>query len=224
MLYFSEVKPYAIRGFISMVSTSKSSMSSIILAGGQSRRLGRDKALEQMGSQTLICRVIDCVSRLTSETIIVVADQSRGESLPLAEDDRVVLDIYPGCGSLGGIFSGLSAAREDWGLVVACDMPFLNPELLMYLLSLRDGFDAVVPVLAGRPEPTHALYAKTCLPHIEQRLKNHDLKISGFFENVRVKYVLEEDIARIDPEFLSFFNVNTPDDLERAQALVADDK
>jgi molybdopterin-guanine dinucleotide biosynthesis protein A len=140
----------------------------------------------------------------------------------LTEGDRLALDLYPGCGSLGGIFSGLSAAKEYWSLAVACDMPFLNPALLMHLITLREGFDAVVPVRKDRLEPTHALYSRACLPHIERRLKTNELKISGFFENVRVRLVPEEDIARLDPKFLSFFNVNTPEDLERARTLVAE--
>jgi len=221
MLYFSEANPQVTGDFIAMVSSSKPGVSGIVLAGGQSRRLGRDKALERLGGQALIRRVIERVSAGTSEIIVVVAEGSRGESLPLTVHDRVALDIHPGCGPLGGIFSGLSAAREDWGLVVACDMPFLNPKLLMYLMSGREGVDAVVPVLGGRPEPTHALYSKACLPHIERRLKSNDLRISGFFGNVRVKYVPEPDIAGLDPEFLSFFNVNSPSDLELARTLVA---
>jgi molybdopterin-guanine dinucleotide biosynthesis protein A len=108
--------------------------------------------------------------------------------------------------------------------VVACDMPFLNPKLLMYLSCLREGFDAVVPVLEGRFQPTHALYSRTCLPHIQRRLETNDLRISGFFENVRVKYVPEEDLGQLDPQFLSFFNLNTPTDLELARALVAEGK
>jgi molybdopterin-guanine dinucleotide biosynthesis protein A len=209
-----------IRDCIAMAGSSKSNVSGIVLAGGRSRRMGRDKALEPLGGQSLIRRVIERISPVVGEIVVVAADRSRGESLPLARGDRVALDVYPGCGSLGGIFSGLSAAREDWGLVVACDMPFLNPKLLRYLLGLRQGFDAVVPVRKGRFEPTHALYARTCLPHIERRLRTKDLKISGFFEDVRVKYVPDEDLARVDPEFLSFFNLNTPADLELARALV----
>jgi molybdenum cofactor guanylyltransferase len=147
---------------------------------------------------------------------VVVADRARGEELPLAEGHRVALDIYLGKGSLGGIFSGLMAVRGEWGLVVACDMPFLNLELLRYMMSLREGADAVVPVLEGRPEPTHALYSRACLPHIEERLKADDLKIAGFFDEVRVKYVPEEDIARFDPDYLSFFNINSQPDLDKA--------
>ena len=195
-------------------------VSGIVLAGGQSRRLGRDKAVEPIGGQPLIRRVIQRIQQV-SEEIVVVADSARAGALPLEDGHRTALDQYPGKGSLGGIFSGLAAARGQWGVVVACDMPFLNLELLRYMESLRQGADAVVPVLEGRPEPTHALYSKACLPYIEKRLRADDLKIARFFDEVRVNYVSEEVIARFDPDYLSFFNVNTPDDLERALALVA---
>jgi molybdopterin-guanine dinucleotide biosynthesis protein A len=202
-----------------LAGLTRDSISGIVLAGGQSRRLGRDKAVEPLQGQPLIQRVVNRVRQVSRETVIVVADQDRGDALPLDKEVRIALDIYPGKGSLGGIFSGLSAAQEEWGVVVACDMPFLNLDLLRYLVSLREDVDAVVPVLEGRPEPTHSLYSRACLPHIEARLKANDLKISGFFDEVRVKYVPEEDIARFDPDCLSFFNINSPTDLDKALAL-----
>ena len=106
--------------------------------------------------------------------------------------------------------------------MVACDMPFLNPDLIARILTLRDNHDAVVPVLDGFPEPTHAAYSKACLPHIERRLKSNQLRIAGFFEDVRVKLLSEDEVEPFDPEHLSFFNVNTPDDLARAVALAGE--
>ena len=196
-------------------------VSGIILAGGRSRRLGRDKAVEPFGGQPLIRRVIERVAPLTDEIVVVVADAARGHSLPLDADHRVALDIYPDSGSLGGIFSGLSAAANDWGLVVACDMPFLNRRLLEYMLGLRGDYDAVVPQPGDFPEPTHALYSRACLPPIEARLQANDLKISGFFDDVRVRYLDEREVRQFDPQLLSFFNVNSPEDLARAHALAA---
>lgn len=204
-----------------MARIAGDSISGIVLAGGQSRRLGRDKAVEPINGQPLIQRVVERVRQVSCETVVVVADQERGDALPLDKEARIALDIYPGKGSLGGIFSGLSAAQEEWGVVVACDMPFLNLDLLRYMASRRGDVDAVVPVLEGRPEPTHSIYSKACLPHIEARLKANDLKISGFFDEVRVKYVDEAEIARFDPEYLSFFNINSPTDLDKALALAA---
>jgi molybdopterin-guanine dinucleotide biosynthesis protein A len=195
-------------------------LSGIVLAGGLSRRLGRDKAIEPFGDEPLIARVISRLSGLTNETVVVVNSVARGDELPLPDEARVTVDIYPESGSLGGIFSGLTAANSDWGFVVACDMPFLNTDLIAHMLTLREDYDAVVPLLDGYPEPTHAAYSKACLPHIESRLKAGQLKIAGFFDDVRVRYVSESEIYNFDAELLSFFNVNRPDDLERALALV----
>jgi molybdopterin-guanine dinucleotide biosynthesis protein A len=196
-------------------------VSGIVLAGGMSRRLGRDKALEPVGGEPLIRRVIGRLSQVTDETVVVVSSARRASELPLPDSATVASDIYPGGGSLGGIFTGLSAADGKWGLVVACDMPFLNVGLLEDMLLRRDGFDAVVPVLDDRPEPTHAVYSKSCLPFMEARLKANDLKIARFFDEVRVKYLSQTEVEKSDPDHLSFFNVNTESDLERALKLVA---
>ena len=196
-------------------------ISGIVLAGGLSRRLGRDKAVEPIGGEPLIARCIGRLSAVADEIIVVVNGIDRGKQLPLPTTCRVVMDVYADSGSLGGIFSGVSALGDEWGVVVACDMPFLNIALLKHMLSLREGFDAVVPVLDGRPEPTHALYSKACLPHIERRLQAGDLKIARFFDDVSVCYVSQEDVDAHDPDHLSFFNVNTQSDLDKALELAA---
>ena len=197
-------------------------VSAIVLAGGMSRRLGRNKAIEPIDGQPLITRVIDRLSHLTQQTVVVVNDDERVYVLPLPDSAKVAVDAYPDKGSLGGIFTGLSAAEAEWAIVVACDMPFLNPDLFRHMLALRDGSDAVVPVLEGRPEPTHALYSKACLPHIEGKLKADDLKIARFFEQVRVRFLPQKEIDTLDPRHLSFFNINTQQDLDHALALVAE--
>ena len=191
----------------------------IILAGGRSRRLGRDKAVEPFGGQPLIRRAIERIEAITGEIVVVAADAARAEALPLDAEHRVAVDLYADCGSLGGIYSGLSAATNQWGLVVACDMPFLNRQLFEHMASLRGGYDAVVPMPGEYPEPTHALYSRTCLPHIDAKLRAKDLKISGFFDDVNVRYVSESEVQLFDPELRSFFNVNSPEDLARALAL-----
>lgn len=204
-----------------MSAPGSDAISAVILAGGQSRRLGRDKAVEPIGGLPLIRRVIERVEQVASEVLVVVADSSRGGELPLDPRHRVVLDHYPGTGSLGGIFSGLKAASNSWVIAVACDMPFLNLSLIGRMLALRERMDVVVPLIDGRPEPTHALYSKACLPFIEPKLLERQLKISGFYDQARVHYVPEEEVASMDPQFLSFFNVNTPEDLDKALDLAA---
>ena len=198
--------------------------SAVVLAGGLSRRFGRDKAVEPIGGQPLVRRVIQRVAQVSQEVLVVVADQARGDALPLDAWHHITLDRYPGAGSLGGIFSGLAAARHHWVIAVACDMPFLNLALLRHMLSLRRDADAVVPVLGGRPEPVHALYSKVCLPFMEARLVAGRLKISGFYDEVRVSYVEEAEIDSLDPGHLSFFNINTREDLDVALNLVTQDK
>ena len=201
-------------------SLRKPRVSGVVLAGGESRRLGRDKALERIGDKTLIERVVGCIAPVSAEVIVVVASPPKAAALPLPADVRVVSDRYPRCGSLGGIFTGLSASREPWILLVACDMPFLDPRLMRGLMAMRRGVDAVVPCLNGRPEPLHALYSKTCLEPMERMLQGGLLKIAPLFEMVRVRYVDERTIDRIDPHHRSFFNVNSPADVEEALGLL----
>lgn len=190
-------------------------------------RLGRDKALEKINRQSLIERVIDCLSPL-SRGIIVVTAQERVEalaSLPLPQPKtKVVVDLYPGKGSLGGIYSGLRLADTFYSLAVACDMPFLNPALLCYLVNLAPGFDLVVPKVKGMLEPLHAIYSKNCLMSMEQLLHQGRLQITEVFSLVKTRYVEDEEVAKFDPEHLSFFNINTEADLKRAKTLIKQGK
>jgi molybdopterin-guanine dinucleotide biosynthesis protein A len=194
-------------------------VSGVILAGGSSRRLRRNKALERIGGRALIGRVIDGLLPLTTEVLVVVARPRQTAALPLPSSVCVVTDRYPGLGSLGGVFTGLEASAEPWSLVVACDMPFLSVDLLRHLIGESADVDAVVPRLSGQPEPLHALYSKACLAPMQRRLQAGDLKIASLFEAMRVRYVDEETIDRIDPGHLSFFNVNTRAELEQARRL-----
>jgi molybdopterin-guanine dinucleotide biosynthesis protein A len=205
-------------GFCESHNMSKSiRVSGVILAGGASQRLEKNKALERIGGKALIERVVESLVPLTTEVLAVVAQREQATALRLPLSVRVVSDRYPGGGSLGGIFTGLEASAEPWSLVVACDMPFLNRELLRHLIAQSSNVDAVVPCLGGQPEPLHALYSKACLAPMERMLRAGDLKIAPLFEAVRVRYVDEETIDRIDPRHLSFFNINTQADLEEAR-------
>lgn len=194
-----------------------SDITAIVLAGGQSRRFGRDKALEPIAGEPMIRRVIRRSAEPVDahEVIVVVSSLERADGLPLDPAHRMVADMFPGCGPLGGIYAGLLAARTEWGLVTACDMPLLSASLLRHMSSIREGVDVVVPMLSGRPEPTHALYSRRCLPAIKARLRAGELKISSFFDCVKVRRVLEDEIRRFDPRLLSFLNVNRQEDLAR---------
>jgi molybdopterin-guanine dinucleotide biosynthesis protein A len=132
----------------------------------------------------------------------------------------VVPDLHDEGGSLGGIYSGLSAARHEYALAVATDMPFLSVPLMEWMLAQPRDYDVLAPIY-GEVQTLHAIYSKRCLEPMKDRLDAGRLKITGFFEDVRVRYVDEATVARIDSEGLSFFNVNTPEDLERARGVLA---
>jgi len=132
---------------------------------------------------------------------------------------RLVADIYPGKGALGGIYTGLATSDSLYNLVVACDMPFLNQGLLHYMVQIADGFDLVMPRLDNLVEPLHAVYSKGCLTPMENLLKQGNLKVSNLLALVKVRYVEAEEINQLDPKHLSFFNINTETDLETAREL-----
>jgi molybdopterin-guanine dinucleotide biosynthesis protein A len=197
-------------------------VSGVILAGGLSTRLGRDKASEVLAGRILLQRVVDRLDGLVDEYVIVTA---AGQALPGVDavaPVSSVQDAYERVGPLGGIYSGLSAMRGARAVTVACDMPLLQPALLSELLRLAPGHDAVVPVNeGGLPEPLCAVYAKTCLPAIKQRIDAGAFKVTVFFESVDVLYVEPAAWRRFDPDGLSFLNVNREQDLRRAEALIA---
>ncbi len=196
-----------------------SSTSAVVLAGGKSSRLGADKSLLLLAGQPLIVRTIQQLAVLSDDLIVVTNTPERLEPLGMAV--RLVTDERPGEGSLMGIYSGLKAARHPYALVVACDMPFLNPPLLHYMLSVAPDHDVVVPRLAGMLEPLHAVYSRTCLPWMARLLDEGRRKITAFFPYVNIRYVEEDEIERLDPLRLSFVNINTPQDWEEAQRLIS---
>ncbi len=196
-------------------------MTSIILAGGRSLRLGSSKALEIIGGKSLIERVVERVKLVSTQTLIVT---SPGQPvLPVAGEGEVLVDLYPGKGPLGGIYTGLLASPSSHSIVVACDMPFLNIELLRYMIELSPAFDAVVPRLGeGRVEPLHAIYSKGCLDNMKTQLEHNHLQISHSLTMLRVRYIEQAECQKFDPQLLSFFNINNQSDLDRAITLAAE--
>ena len=191
-------------------------------------RLGYDKALETVGNKSLLQRVISCVSPLGSDIILVTARELTTIQSIDYPKLRVVTDIYPGKGPLVGIYTGLVTSTLFYNLVVASDMPFLNQALLRYMIQLSTNFDIVVPRVGNLVEPLHAVYTKSCSAPIEQIIKQGKLSVNKLFSLVRVRYVEAEEIERFDPKHLSFFNINTKADLEKARELargdISDDK
>ena len=199
-------------------------ISCIVLAGGKGVRLGQNKAREVVGNRSLLQRVISVLSFFNSDIIIVTAPNQSFSQLIDYPKWRVVTDIYPGKGPLGGIYTGLAASDSFYNLVVACDMPFLNQALLRYMVQISASFDLVIPRLGHRMEPLHAVYSKGCLAPIEGLLKQGNLTVTELFNLVRVRYVDAEEINRFDPKHLSFFNINTGADLVTARELARGDR
>jgi len=190
-----------------------------ILAGGKSRRMGRDKSQLVLNGETLVARAVRTLSALSGDVILVTSTPELFEGL----DVRLTGDVMPGGGALSGIHAGLIAARHEFALVVACDMPFLNLDLLRYMASLTAGASAavVIPRWRGELETLHTFYSRDCMPAIEPILQRGGGRIIEFYERVSVRYVELEEITRFDPDGLTFFNVNSPEDWERAQELAA---
>lgn len=197
--------------------------SAVILAGGMSRRLGQDKrSLRFWGADgpSLLEHTIGVVAELCQDVVVAINDPDAWPGLTA----RLVRDIYPDGGSLGGVFTGLNAAQHDYALVVACDMPFLHADLLRAMLARPRDYDVLAP-RSPQPgaarnkldiEPLHAIYAKACLAPMRAALDAGQRRIAAFFPHVRVAYVEPDEIRRYDPDGRSFLNVNTPEQMAEA--------
>ena len=206
------------------IDGARQPLSAAILAGGQSRRMGTDKALLRLtpDGPTLIELVVAATSAVADE-VFLVANDDRLASLGL----RTVPDAFPGAGSLGGIYSAVAGSQTPYCLVVACDMPFLSPPLLRALADTPRDYDVLAPYLEvgtnrqggakGVYETLHAIYARAALPTMRAQLIAEQYRIVGFFPQVRVRAVAEERVRALDPQLRSFFNVNTPERLAEAR-------
>jgi len=191
----------------------------VIQAGGKSVRMGgQPKALIELGGRRIIERVRDVLLPLVHDVLIVTNTPDLYAFLGLP----MVADIYPDHGSLGGIYTGLKAAAGGTAFTVACDMPFLHPDVVRLVVARAGEADVVVPRVGAQHETMHAAYAKACLPHIEERLVAGQFKITGFFERVRVIEILESEVAPLSDPAVTFMNVNTPEELERARVIAAE--
>ena len=209
----------------------------VILAGGKSRRMGENKALMQLGDDSLIGHVIHRMHRVTDELLLITNSPTEYRHLGVSMPG----DIFPDTGALGGIYTGLTHASHDATLCVACDSPFLEPKLLTYLVSVLGEYDAVMPHTysmqipfyrnkdIGVTNPSHstdqitlqtlcAVYSKRCLSIIELMLRESELRVHAMAERAHIKRVSPEVWQRFDSEGMSFFNINTPQDFERADS------
>jgi molybdopterin-guanine dinucleotide biosynthesis protein A len=194
-------------------------MTGVLLAGGKSQRMGRDKRFLELDGRTLLDRSLSALETVFSDVLLVVA-----EPMPqlVGTPHRIVTDLVPNRATLGGLYTGLTAATHPRIFAAACDMPFLAPGVIARLAQLGQGFDLVLVQLASGPQPMHAIYSKACLPHIERMLSMQNLKVQdlGQAPGLSVRLVSEEEVREVDAQLLSFLNINTPADLEFARKLL----
>lgn len=194
----------------------RSDVTCIILAGGTSRRMGQDKAFIQIEGIRLFDYVYGTCRELFSEIIIVTNQPHQF----VEYQTPVVQDEIRGAGSLGGLYTGLKRASNEYSFCVACDMPFLNPKLITYLIENRLNSDIVIPKTRAGFEPLHAVYSKRCIEPIKMLLERGKFQILKLLPEVQVHYCGEEEIKRIDPTLISFMNVNTKKDLFQIQNML----
>jgi len=200
------------------IMETRTQLTGAILAGGQSRRMGRDKACVEIGGRSMLEMVIDRLSPLFGSLMII----GGGSDLRAPPDVPVYPDLRPGMGSLGGIYTAVVKSSTEQVFCAACDMPFIRREVVEHMIGLSgNGYDAVVPRINGELEPLCALYSRDIRSAIERDLDNGVRRIKTTLSSLRVRVVEEDELVPIDPELTTFFNINTPEDLERARTIAA---
>ena len=182
--------------------------------------MGQDKRWLTLDGQTLFQRALDALQSLFAEVLIVLAEPLPE---PAVKGALVITDLIPNCATLGGLYTGLHHAGSPRVFAVGCDMPFLNPDVIIRLATLDSQADVVMARLATGLQPMHAVYSKACLPHLERMAKAQQLKVQDLTQvpGLKVRLVEESTLKDVDPQLLSFFNINTPPDLEFARKLLA---
>lgn len=190
----------------------------VILAGGESRRMGSDKSLLPIQGARFIDHVYWRMANLFDEVLIVTNSPALYDEIPC----RKVPDIYYAQGSLAGVHSGLTHAKTERIFVVGCDMPFISAAVIREICSHATKGDLVVPHSSSGHEPLHALYSKSCLPAMETILNAGLKRILLFFDKVRLVELSAEQIRQLDPQERSFQNINTPEDYYRLRGTVTE--
>ncbi len=183
----------------------------LILAGGKSARMGRNKALIKVGGQSVIQRVADVVSDCCSHVMVVCSSEDDYSFLGVT----VIRDLEPGHGPFMGLYSGLVRMETERALAVGCDMPYIKPELARYLAELSDHSEIVVPRIQGFYEPLFATYSKACIDHAKELLESREKRIRMLYERMETRVMEETEIKKFDPDLDTFINLNFPGDLEK---------
>ena len=193
-------------------------ISGVVLAGGKSKRMGTDKRHLSVHGKPLLDRVLSVLLDVFPEVLLVLAE----EDVPRRDERiRIVTDLVPGCATVGGLYTGLSCARYPRVFVVACDMPFLNPAVIELFSQKVEATDIVLAQLVNGLQPLHGLYSKTCLPFLEKMIEARELRLQNIADKqgLTVHRIPESEFKSLDPQLLSFLNLNSPADVELANKI-----
>lgn len=191
-------------------------ISGIILAGGKSSRMGKDKSFILLGGKPLIEIIIAKFTALFKKVIIITNNPGAYRKYGLETREDVIKERGP----LGGIHTALLFSKNVYNAVVACDMPLVNTNFVEYMAGLKKGYDCVIPQWQGRLEPLCGIYSKTCAPTIGAQLKDSPLKVREIFKRVKTRFVPEAKIRLFDPQGESFLNINTKKDLKHILKII----
>jgi molybdenum cofactor guanylyltransferase len=188
--------------------------SAVVLCGGRSSRMGRDKAALPFGPETLLTRVVR-VAQAVADDVVVVGYTT--QSMP--DGVRVMTDPVEGLGPLAGLATGLAAVHGDRALLIACDMPLLAPALMRRLLAVAGDSDACVPLVDDVPMTTCAVYASRVLPRAQAHVADGTRSLRALLDGVSVRWVAPDELRDVDPDLLSFWDCDTPERYEAALTL-----
>ncbi|UNC93367.1 molybdenum cofactor guanylyltransferase [Candidatus Contubernalis alkaliaceticus] len=197
----------------------KTAKSAVVLAGGSSKRMGKDKSQLTLAGMTMLEIIVGKLQKVFDEIIVVGEREEQAGNLPVIFTRDII--VKPVKNSLTGVHAGLTRSSSDFSLVVACDMPFLNLNLLHYLSEYPvNDYDLVVPLINDCHQSLHAVYSKSCVDYIAEHLNKDYYRIGYFITQINTKYISQQEIEKYDSEFLSFQNINTRQEFERAVNLV----
>ena len=188
----------------------------VILAGGLSKRYGQNKAFLEVGGIRLIDRITEGMQNIFKQLILVTNEKKGFEYLGIP----IIEDLIKGLGPIGGIYTGLMSISDQAGFFVACDMPFINKQLVHYMVDIKGNHAAVVPSVANNIEPLHAIYAQSCLGPIRNLIDSKRYQVRLFYDQVPVLYVKEDEIRRFISPGRAFLNINTPDEFAKIKSLM----
>ncbi|MDP3542223.1 MAG: molybdenum cofactor guanylyltransferase [Elusimicrobiota bacterium] len=195
-------------------------MTGVVLAGGRSSRFGANKALADWKGAPLVQSVVNSLLEVMPKVVVVTKNAAE---LAFLKTERVTIveDLCEGGHPMGGIFTALSGLKTRHAFVAACDMPFVRPELIKALWHSRADYDAVIPVWRDKRQPLCGVYSRACVGMIKASIAEDSLGIKHLFDLLRTRFMLEDEVAGVDPQGLSFMDIDTREDYERAKGLAA---